>query len=67
MVLKKTTINKNPGQLLIFSVHKNHFGNFKNYVPRPISRYVYSVLILQWGLHIYIFKSPCVILMYKQG
>ena len=30
MVLKKTTINKNPGQLLIFSVHKNHFGNFKN-------------------------------------
>ena len=67
MVLKKTTINKNPGQLLIFSVHKNHFGNFKNYVPRPISRYVYSVLILQWVLHIYIFKSPCVILMYKQG
>lgn len=58
MVLKKTTINKNPGQLLIFSVHKNHLGNFKNLCTQAhLQICVFNTYTAVGPIHIYLYKS----------
>ena len=55
MVLKKTTINKNPGQFLIFSVHKNHLGNFKNLCTQAhLQICVFNTYTAVGPIHIYL-------------